>query len=458
MSVEEVVGFATLTGLVLAGIDWLLRLWFRRRGSRSLTAPLLKKVEQLHQQLDQAREERRQVSEERDGALRQVDRVGGELIAARKERDEARQERDAARSEVEQAQAGLAVTQGEQEELRRQRRSLDRRVRQALSLGGQIWAQGAMKDVPRFQPLKDRCTPIVSLLNLKGGVGKTTLTAYLAWGLAHRNYRVLLVDLDLQGSLSSLFIAQRQLAERDEAALNLRHFLEAAAHKPRTRLKGYVCRLPIGKGCALVGTTDKHAYAEMNLTFQWLLRTGHAKRQWDGRRDARFLLRRGLHARTLLRKFDIVLLDCPPIINLSCVNALAASDYVLIPATCSRKATERVPPLIRRLKELHSTINPALQVMGLVANRTRGGEERNSVEQTLWNALTRHAQDELGLEVYSFRQPVPDRAQIRDAEDSFAPPPEGSDVFNAFVALAEEFEGRLPSECRRPAAVPQQPR
>src|SRR5262249_17390943 len=85
------------------------------------------------------------------------------------------------------------------------------RGRRALALEGAIWTQRTMAGTPRFVPLDERRTPIVSVLNLKGGVGKTTVTAYLARALAASGYRILLVDLDLQGSLSSLFIDTLEL-------------------------------------------------------------------------------------------------------------------------------------------------------------------------------------------------------------------------------------------------------
>ncbi len=456
MTVEQIVGFATLTAMLIGMLDWVIRLWFRRKGGANSSTPLLKKIDQLHEQLQQAKEETHQANDERNAALLKAEQSAGERLAALMERDHAREERDEVRIELGKAQDELAQARIDQERLQKQSRSLDRRVHAALKMGGQLWLQPPMSGTPPFRPLQERKTPIISVLNLKGGVGKTTLTAYLALGLAKRNYRVLLVDLDLQGSLSGMFVDEEFLTNRDKTEENLRHYLEAAARKPRTKLLDYACRLPFATKSAIVGTTDKHAYSEMNLTFQWLLRTGHPGHQWDGRRDARFLLRRGLHARSLSRRYDVVLLDCPPLINLSCVNALAASDYVLIPATCGRKSTERVPPLIRRVKELHDAINPQLKILGLVANRTRSGEKLNSIEQTIWNKLERHAKDELGVEVYTFRQSVPDRAEVRDAEGTLWNPIEGGDLDQAITKLTEEFEGRLPSECRRIAKVPAQ--
>jgi cellulose biosynthesis protein BcsQ len=97
---------------------------------------------------------------------------------------------------------------------------------------------------------------------------------------------------------------------------------------------------------AIVPSADSMAYAELNLSMQWLLR--------QGKRDTRFLLRKALQQKRITRRFDIVLLDCPPLFNTCCVKALGASDYILIPVLPSRKAAERVPLLLERLQGLRT--------------------------------------------------------------------------------------------------------
>ena len=82
----------------------------------------------------------------------------------------------------------------------------ERRMGRARKLEGYLLKAKAMQARPRFKPLSERKRPIVSVLNLKGGVGKTTLTAHLGAALARKGYRVLLIDLDLQGSLTGLML------------------------------------------------------------------------------------------------------------------------------------------------------------------------------------------------------------------------------------------------------------
>jgi Flp pilus assembly CpaE family ATPase len=87
-------------------------------------------------------------------------------------------------------------------------------VHKVFKLEGRLWQQKALHGIPKFQPLHDRRTAILSVLNLKGGVGKTTITANLAAAFHQKGYRVLVVDLDLQGSLSSLFLTESDIAAR----------------------------------------------------------------------------------------------------------------------------------------------------------------------------------------------------------------------------------------------------
>jgi chromosome partitioning protein len=183
----------------------------------------------------------------------------------------------------------------------------------------------------------------------------------------------------------------------------------------------------------------------LNLTMQWLLRLG--------KRDTRFLLRRPLHQKQITRRFDLVLMDCPPILNTCCVNALTASDYLIVPVIPSKKAAERVPLLLERVKRLHGVINPELQVAGLLLNRTHGSQ-LTSWEQDLWTAVQEHSQDRWKLPVHAFGTTIRQSTEVRDSESEFSPPVPGSELHTVFTRLAVELEERLPRDCRRTANVP----
>src|SRR5439155_52308 len=117
-------------------------------------------------------------------------------------------------------------------------------------------------------PLHERHGAILSVVNLKGGVGKTTVTAHLAMALSWRGYRVLMVDLDLQGSLSSLFVNETVLDQRQQEGKLLQHFLTTVATRRKANLLDY-CAPVLDGSAAIVPTTDSLGYAESSLTMQW---------------------------------------------------------------------------------------------------------------------------------------------------------------------------------------------
>jgi chromosome partitioning protein len=325
-----------------------------------------------------------------------------------------------------------------------------RRIQQALRKDGQTWTEKVRANAPDFKSLEPdvRRTPIVSVLNLKGGVGKTTITANLGAALDALGYRVLLLDLDLQGSLTGLFLSDAEQERLGKEGSFLEDFLTASFGAEFPNLLDYTQPILPKVRSGLVPTTDSLAYAETNLTIRWLLR--------EANRDPRFLLRRELQLKRVTNAYDIILLDCPPLINICCVNALAASDYLLIPVLPSHQATARVPILLKRLKEFREGINPALKVLGVLSNRTHRSELTYDEENRL-TLLQGQCKDVWGLDVPQFHTYVRQSTEIRTAEDEHRPLRSEDEVFQSFLDLAREVTDRLPMFCRPADTVGAQP-
>jgi chromosome partitioning protein len=151
--------------------------------------------------------------------------------------------------------------------------------------------------------------------------------------------------------------------------------------------------------------------------------------------------------------YDVILLDCPPLINICCVNALAAADYVLVPVTPSKKSLERVPQLLTMLRALGSRINPTIQPLGMILNRTHG-HNLTGMEQDSWKQMQNQCQDVWGAPVYACRTHIRQTTEVRDSETQFAAPGPGSELYDYFQRLVLELEERLPRECRRAATAP----
>ena len=352
-----------------------------------------------------------------------------------------RQEADGhlkAAEELKSSLDGLKVTVDQhQAELNSERK----RIQRALNKDGHTWSERVLHNAPDFKPLDPdgRRTPVISVLNLKGGVGKTTITANLGAALDARGYRVLLLDLDLQGSLTGLYLPDSEQDRLDKENRLLADFLGASFGAEYPNLPDYACPVLSDQKSGLVPTTDNLAYAETNLTIRWLLR--------EGNRDPRFLLRRELQLKRITNQYDIVLMDCPPIINVCCVNALAASDYVLIPILPSKQATSRVPVLLKRLKEFRENINAELKIMGILANRTHWSELTYDEKNRL-SGLRAECRDVWGTEVAIFDTSIRQSTEIRAAEDEHRPLLSDSETFHLFEGLAKEVDSRLPTFCR----------
>ncbi|VTT97942.1 Chromosome partitioning protein ParA OS=Gluconobacter morbifer G707 GN=GMO_19480 PE=4 SV=1: CbiA [Gemmataceae bacterium] len=444
MSTEQAVSiFIGVTTFLVGGLDWLIRKWLQKHRDEVIREQG-ERIAAL--QIEAAHLNHKVAKQETVIAGLTADRDEGAAALA-----EEREQNATLTAKLEQQAAELADLAEEREVIRKTQKSHDNRIRRALAMEGRIWTQPVMKGAPPFRPLAERRTPIVSVLNLKGGVGKTTLTAYLAWALSARGYRVLLVDLDLQGSLSSLFVHNDELGRHAKEGHKLiQHFLADVAQKKPAKLANFTLPLPqLNPHSQLVAATDRLAYAELNQTVQWLLRVGGAGKVWNGRHDGRMILRRALHARGMSKRFDVILMDCPPLLNLCCANALAASDYVLTPVMPSVKSVERVTPLLRRVMEVKAEVNPDLKMLGLVVN---GTQEKNLTpkEQDLLRNLPQQCLDVYGSDVYQFDTSIQQRVVIREGEYAFEAPDGRHPLRTTFEALAEEFIKRLPAVCRQP--------
>ncbi len=327
---------------------------------------------------------------------------------------------------------------------------VENRLRRARKLEGYLWRAKALQQRPVFRPMLERKTAIVSVLNLKGGVGKTTTVAQLGAAFARRGYRVLCVDLDLQGSLSRVLLEQQVINTCFDGERLLQHFFKASGSGANPRIAEFAQEVPSPEGrpgsLHVLPVTDELAFAEFNLTLDWLLKAGE--------RDARFLLRKALHSKSVARTFDIVLLDCPPLLNISCMNALAASDYLLVPVVPGLPSLERVQNLLEvvRSTPFITHVNHNLNLLGMLANRTHSsgmtGDDRRE-----WDQLMSRLQNLFGIVPRKFETTIPQLKAIQDGESITASAETNRRIEGIYNRLAGEIEKVLPHDCRRTAAV-----
>lgn len=225
------------------------------------------------------------------------------------------------------------------------------------------------------KPEGDGAPRIVSFVNLKGGVGKSTLAANLAAHFAlARGMKVLLMDLDYQGSVSNTVLPA---VRRNAPTTNIREWF--ADDRDPVRILGELedigGALP---GSALAASSYDLAPFEQRLWLRWIL--------GETEDDVRFRLAQTLWSDHALRRFDLVFLDVPPRMTLTAVNALCASTHFIVPTLLDRTSTQPIEFMLRQFQTLFWGLGGGPTCAGVVANLTKlepyllDGEESRRLE------------------------------------------------------------------------------
>ena len=179
-------------------------------------------------------------------------------------------------------------------------------------------------------------TKIITILNHKGGVGKTTTTINLAAAFQQNKKRVMVIDLDGQANLTESFGYSIEEEKTVYGAMKGEYLLPL---------------VETASGITLVPSCLDLSAAESELINE----------------PGREMILRGLIAKVPnVDKYDYILIDCPPSLSLLTLNALTASDYLIIPVQAEFLAMRGMAKIMNVIKIVQDRLNPSLRIGGIV--------------------------------------------------------------------------------------------
>jgi chromosome partitioning protein len=203
---------------------------------------------------------------------------------------------------------------------------------------------------------------IIAIANQKGGVAKTTTTMNLGAALAEKGYRVLLVDLDQQGSLTA-YCGHKP----EQLTQTIYNVFDSYIDLNSSPLLISSIILPVNEKIDIAPANEEMAALDLDLI--------HAM-------ERERILQQALAP--VLNSYDYVLLDCPPNLSLLVVNALVAATHVIITLQADYLATRGVSRLIKLVTAIQTRLNTKLAIAGILITLAdqRTGHTKRIIERT----------------------------------------------------------------------------
>ncbi|WP_250656052.1 ParA family protein [Alkalimarinus coralli] len=260
---------------------------------------------------------------------------------------------------------------------------------------------------------------IFAVTNQKGGVGKTTTCVNLSASLAATKRKILMVDLDPQGNAT-----MGSGVDKNEVNKTAYDVLTKKADINEVIVRAEE------SGFDVIPANGDVTAAEVEL----LNEIGREHR-----------LRLALNK--VRENYDFILIDCPPSLNMLTVNALSASDSVIIPMQCEYYALEGLAALMNTIEQIRETINPSLEIEGILRTMY---DPRNSLTRDVSSQL----QEYFGDQVYG--SVIPRNIRLAEAPSYGLPAlkyDKGSKGALSYLALAGEVVRKTKAKAKEKAAA-----
>ena len=221
-------------------------------------------------------------------------------------------------------------------------------------------------------------TKIITIANQKGGVGKTTTCVNLAASLAATKRRVLLVDMDPQGNATM------------------------GSGIDKNDLESSVCDVLLGEQTIHVSIQKVPEAGFDLLPSNGDLTAAEVQLMNKIGRERQLTLA----LEKVSEKYDYILIDCPPSLNMLTVNALVASNGVVIPMQCEYYALEGLTALLDTIEQIRISVNPGIKVEGLLRTMY---DPRNNLSNDVSSELVEHFGDRV------YRTVIPRNVRLAEA-------------------------------------------
>ena len=245
---------------------------------------------------------------------------------------------------------------------------------------------------------------VISLVNQKGGVGKTTSSVNLAGALALKDYKCLVIDMDPQGNASRALNSQADHP-------SIYQVLSGKLSVHQAIQKTDIANL------SLISSNAHLAAFSLEVLNQ---------DSWE------FCLKR--HIQAVIKNFDCIFIDCPPSLGPLTINVLAASHQFIVPLQCEYYALEGLSQLIETIRRIRANFNPDLKFQGILLTMF---DVRNKLSHQIETEVRSHFEDKV------FQTIVPRNVRLSEApgfgKNIFQYDP-GSLGARSYYNLSSEFE------------------